>query len=71
MISGVPFCITTPWTAPVAVVCESTCNVTLLPIRLFAWIMASDALDALDCVSAVNCAMSAAMSVFDCGFIGS
>ena len=70
-ISGVPFSITTPCTTPLAVSFVSTCNDTVLPTRLFAWIIASDEDDACDAVNELNCAICAAMSVSDCGFIGS
>jgi len=56
---------------PLAVWVESTWIVTVLPTRLFAWIIASDADDCVACCNEVNCASCAAMAVSDCGFIGS
>ena len=50
---------------------ESVCTVTVLPIRLLAWSAESEPDIAVDCVSEVNCAICAAMSVSDCGLIGS
>ena len=71
VICGVPLLSTTPVTTPFAVVCESTCTVTVLPTRLFACIIASDEVDWVACCNEVNCASCAAMSVLDCGFNGS
>jgi hypothetical protein len=50
---------------------ESVDTVTVLPIRLLAWSAESEEDIAVDCVKDVNCAICAAMSVSDCGSIGS
>ena len=71
VICGVPLFRTTPVTTPVAEFCESIWTVTVLPTRLFACIMASDEVDWVVCCNVVNCAIWAAISVSDCGFMGS
>jgi hypothetical protein len=56
----------TDWTTPLAVSpLASVCTVTVLPIRLLAWSIESEADMAEDCVSEVNCAICDAISVSD------
>lgn len=63
---------TTEDTTPLVVLLEfASCNVTVLPIRLFACMADNDEDIALVWVNDVNCAICDAMSVSDSGFKGS